>query len=161
MKTLKDYVKEWIENHARVTSTDATAQESTLDNLPEVEKFEKFPEVKGSKVNATSENFAPEVVTEDLPIYETTAKEMNFLHAFGNLCELQTLLQKYDLGFGSRDHAYDKFKVGYNQEEHYASFAIDDTHYYKIQFTEYDGEPIDRQAAKKVLEKINAMRGEK
>ena len=98
---------------------------------------------------------------DDLPIYTATTAEINLWHGFGSKCELQDLVQECDLGFGGRDHAYDKFKVGYNQEEHYASFAIDDTHYYKIQFTEYDGEPIDRQAAKKVLEKINAMRGEK
>ena len=86
---------------------------------------------------------------------------MNLWHAFGGLCELQDLLQEYDLGFGSCDKAYNRFKIGYNVQEHYASFAIDETHYYKIQFTDYDSEPADKEFADRVLKKINSVRSER
>ena len=142
MENLEQKIMEWLK----------AENPSKCDNVQTQEEVtELSEEIFDNKKNSV----------DDLPIYTATTAEINLWHGFGSKCELQTLLQKYDLGFGGRDHAYDKFKVGYNKEEHYASFAIDETHYYKIQFTEYDGEPIDRQAAKKVLEKINAMRGEK
>ena len=139
MENLEQKIMEWLK----------AENPSKCDNVQTQEEVtELSEEIFDNKKNSV----------DDLPIYTATTAEINLWHGFGSKCELQDLLQECDLGFGSRDHAYDKFKVGYNQEEHYASFAIDETHYYKIQFTEYDGEPIDRQAAKKVLEKINAMR---
>ena len=137
MKTLKDYIKEWLNADTVVTSTQTESiQENLQDNSAEVE----------GKNNSS----------EFLQIYTTTKDNLKYWHAFGSLCELQKLLQEYDFNFGNS--AYDQFKIGYSVEGHFASFAIDDTHYYKIQFTEYDGEPIDRKSAAAVFEKIKSLR---
>lgn len=133
-------------------------RQNECEKITNTEEKDVSESAELEKSMSAEENLDSEKVADDLPIYEATLEEINWWHAFGSMCELQRLLQEYGLGFGSLDKAYDRFKIGYNEEGHFASFAIDDTHYYKIQFTEYDGEPIDRQEAKKVLEKINTMR---
>ena len=129
------------------------------ENSPESEKisaetktvFEFEKNLSADEIFYSEKNSA-----DDLPIYTATPKELNYWHAFGGLGELQNLLIEYDLGFGNS--AYDRFKIGYNKAEHFASFAIDETHYYKIQFTEYDGKPKDRDISEKVLKKIKSLR---
>ena len=142
MENLEQKIMEWLKAEKTVSWDNVQTQETVTESEEKI-----FDNKKNS--------------VDDLLIYTATSAEINLWHGFGSKCELQDLLQECNLGFGSRGDAYNKFKIGYNVKEHYASFAIDDTHYYKIQFNEYDGEPIDRQAAKKVLEKIKAMRGEK
>ena len=142
MENLEQKIMEWLKAENLSNCDNVQRQE------PVTESEEKIFDNKKTSV-------------DDLPIYTATSAEINLWHGYGSKCELQDLLQECNLGFGSRGDAYNKFKIGYNVKEHYASFAINETHYYKIQFTEYDGEPINRKAAKKVLEKINAMRGEK
>ena len=142
MENLEQKIMEWLK----------AEPPSKCDNVQTQEPITKSAEkIFDNKKNSV----------DDLPIYTATSADISLWHGYGSKCELQDLLQECNLGFGSRGDAYNKFKIGYNVKEHYASFAIDDTHYYKIQFTEYDGEPINRKAAKKVLEKIKAMRSEK
>lgn len=95
----------------------------------------------------------------DLPIYEATAKELSYWHAFGCNGFLQTLLREYDLDYGSANiAAYDYFKIGMDEKRHVATFAIDATHYHLIQFDKYNAQPLDKVEARRVLEKISAIR---
>lgn len=157
-KALSAAISASVESEIQIGEKDFEAEK----NLCNREGEENFSADVEKKLSA-DEIFESENVADDLPIFETAKEKINWWHAFGSHCPLQILLQEYELGWGSvyKDNAYGKFKIGYNTEEHFASFAIDETHYYKIQFTKYDGEPIDRQAAKKVLKKINAMRSER
>ena len=95
----------------------------------------------------------------DLPIYEATAKELSYWHAFGCNVFLQMLLREYDLDYGSANvAAYQHFKIGMDEKRHAATFAIDATHYYLIQFDKYNAQPEDKVQARLVLEKISAIR---
>ena len=150
-RILKNFEKSYsVAVSADVEIENQTEGEKKIVDEKNVFEFEQ-KNLSADEIFYSEENFA-----DDLPIFTATPKELNFWHAFGSLGELQDLLREYDLGFGSL--AYDKFKIGYNIEEHFASFVIDDTHYYKIQFTDYDGKPKDRKLAEKVLTKINTIR---
>ena len=93
----------------------------------------------------------------DLPIYEATAKEISYWHASGDNVFLQTLLREYDLDY-SNSAAYNHFKIGLDEKRHVATFAVDNTHYYQIAFDEYNAAPLDRDEARRVLERISAIR---
>ena len=94
---------------------------------------------------------------DDLPIYEATAKEISYWHASGDNVFLQTLLRDYDLDY-SNSAAYNHFKIGLDEKRHVATFAVDNTHYYQIAFDEYNAAPLDRDEARRVLERISAIR---
>ena len=94
---------------------------------------------------------------EELPIYEATAAQINYWHAFGNNVFLQTLLREYDLDDSSLNlHRYNRYKIGFDEKTHTATFAIDDTHYYAIDFNQWNSAPLDRTQACRVFEKICA-----
>lgn len=95
----------------------------------------------------------------DLPIYTAAQGEIDCWHAFQSLCGLQVILRPFDLDQHSGIKRW--CKTGYDKKNHRAIFALDDTHYYSIQFTPTDGEPVNYEQAEKVLRKLNEIRGEK
>ena len=95
----------------------------------------------------------------ELPIYEATAEKISYWHASGDNVFLQTLLREYDLDNSSPNiAAFNHFKIGMDEKRHVATFAIDNTHYYQIQFNSYDTAPLDKDVARRVLERISAIR---
>ena len=112
---------------------------------------------------AVSNTAAGVVDTDDtqneLPIYEATAREINYWHAFGSNVFLQMLLRRYGLDYSAENvHAYNYFRIGYDEKTHRATFALDDTRFYAIDFNEYDAAPLDVQRARLVLEKVSQIR---
>ena len=98
----------------------------------------------------------------ELPIYEATTKEINYWHAFGSNVFLQMLLRRYELDFSAANvKAYNYFRIGYDEKKHRATFALDDIHFYVIDFNDYDSAPLDAKEARLVLEKISQIREEK
>lgn len=105
----------------------------------------------------------PDVV-DDLPISTATAAQIDYWHAFGSNGFLQTLLREYALDFAPANvHAYNFFKIGLNEARHEATFAIDyeagkTVRYYAIPFNATNTAPMDRQQARRVLERVNQLR---
>ena len=93
----------------------------------------------------------------ELPIYSATAAQIEYWHAFGCNGHLQTLLREYDLDY-SNPSAYNHFKIGMDEKRHVATFAIDDTHYYAIEFNKWNSAPVNKTQAREVLEKVSAIR---
>lgn len=96
----------------------------------------------------------PSTVADDLPTYTATQNEINKWHSYGALTA-QYLLKFYN--FGYYDRAYNKLKIGYDVGNHAATFALDDSHVYKIPFDKYDAAPLDDSIADKVLQKIQEL----
>lgn len=95
----------------------------------------------------------------ELPIYEATTRELNKWHANGCNVFLQDLLREYELDFSSKNVAASShFKIGYDYQNHRATFALDDTHFHAIEFNKYDAAPVDDDAARRVLERIAQLR---
>ena len=150
--------------------TDLKARLSALlDDDEDVQPLASF-ETPLDFVSKTAQDFSVDVATEeletceiptaiadDLPIYEATAAQINYWHALGSNVFLQTLLRQYDLDF-SYPSAYSHFKIGLDEARHVATFAVDDTHYYAIQFNEWNCAPVTTTEARLVLEKISAIR---
>ena len=123
-------------------------------------------------VSETTQDFSQDVATEklatgemttatadDLPIYEATAAQIEYWHAFGSNGFLQDLLREYDLDYSSANVAtYNHFKIGLDEKRHVATFAIDATHYLAIDFNQWNSASLDRTQARRVLEKISAIR---
>lgn len=102
---------------------------------------------------------SPTVATEELPIYEATPAKINYWHASGSNVFLQTLLREYGLDNSSANvAAYNHFKIGLDEKRHIATFAIDDTHFYAIEFNKWNCAPVNKTRAREVLEKISAIR---
>ena len=99
----------------------------------------------------------PTATADDLPIYEATAAQINYWHAFGSNVFLQVLLSEYDLDY-SHPSAYNHFKIGLDEKRHIATFAIDDTHYHAIGFNKWNTAPVNKKEARLVLEKISLIR---
>lgn len=94
-----------------------------------------------------------------LPIYTATTQQLNRWHASGCNLFLQNLLREYDLDFSSYNlHAYDEFKIGFDDDRHVATFAVDETHYYIIRFNERNSAPANRDDAESVLAEIQRLR---
>ena len=94
-----------------------------------------------------------------LPVYKATHAEINYWHASGCNVFLQTLLREYDLDNSSANvAAYNHFKIGLDEKRHVATFAIDDTHFYAIEFNKWNCAPLNKARARGVLEKISAIR---
>ena len=106
-------------------------------------------------VPSTDSIIEKNVAADDLPIFTATLKELEFWHACVN-CHIQKFLRDYDFGSGSV--AYDSFKIGVDEYNHALTFAIDDTHYLKIDLTDNNLLPIDSEQAEKVLRKVNDLR---
>lgn len=95
----------------------------------------------------------------DLPIYEATAKEINLWHAYGVNVALQALLREYQLDISSPNvAAYNFFKIGLDTKRYRATFAIDDTHYFAIDFNQSNSAPLDRRQACRVLAHVQHLR---
>lgn len=122
------------------------------------------PEQEISAEAATEELATCEMTTataDDLPIYEATAAQINYWHANGAHIFLQGWLREYDLDFASANvAAYNHFKIGMDFDRHVATFAIDETHYYLIQFDKDNVQPVNDTAAGCVLERISDIRFE-
>ena len=109
-----------------------------------------------SAVVPSADSFSEKnVLADDLPIFTATLNELEFWHACVN-CHIQKFLRDYDFGSGSV--AYDSFKIGVDEHNHALTFAIDDTHYLKIDLTDNNFLPIDSEQAEKVLRKVNDLR---
>ena len=130
--------------------------------------LEDSPENENSStalVNTSNQSSTYDDTTETMTeptLYEATYSEIERWHAFGFYGFLQTMLNEYDLGGYDTwtAWAYDRFKIGMNTKQHFATFAIDDTHFYKIPFDKFNTTPIDRAQARCVLEKISQLRDE-
>ena len=130
--------------------------------------LEDSPENENSStalVNTSNQSSTYDDTTETMTeptLYEATYSEIERWHAFGFYGFLQTMLIEYDLGGYDTwtAWAYDRFKIGMNTKQHFATFAIDDTHFYKIPFDKFNTTPIDRAQARCVLEKISQLRDE-
>ena len=133
---------------------------------------EKFPKEtvdagQNESLSLILSNTAEEAIDTDntqneLPIYEATAAQINYWHAYGDNVFLQTMLREYDLDYASANvHAYDYFRIGYDEKRHRATLVLDDTHFYAIDFNEYDSAPLEQKQARCVLEKISQIREEK
>ena len=108
----------------------------------------------------SAENFCAEVsAEEELPIYEATPKQIAYWHASGCHVFLLPLLREYELDpYPPNCHAFDHFQIGLDEKRHVATFALDATHYYAIQFNDRNTAPVNKAEAKRVLEKISELR---
>ncbi len=124
------------------TVTQVTQIETQIDSELETEKV--------------SANDKPK---EKLPVYEATTAQLNLWHASGCNVWLQAWLRRYDLDYYSFNlPAYNGFKIGFDDNRHVATFAIDETHYYMIQFNENNSAPVNSDDAESVLEEIQRLR---
>lgn len=150
MKSFKDQILEWLKDDSDAFCD--TSQTKMQSNFQVQEALE------GEKSFSPSTDFFSKTqffLDDDIKIFSATEAEINYWHAFGGLCFLQDLLREYNLDYGNA--AYDKYKIGYNEQEHAATFALDETHYYKIPFTSANGEVLDKDFADKVLRKIKSQ----
>ena len=98
------------------------------------------------------------VLPIELPTYEAAPGQLDYWHAFGANVFLQNLLRGYDLDFSSVNlHAYNKFKIGFDEKRHVATFAIDEKCYYVIQFNESNSAPVNFNDAELVLKEIRRL----
>lgn len=110
----------------------------------------------GSEINLKTETQI--VLPVEFPIYETTTRQLDYWHAFGSNLWLQMLLRQYQLDFSTYENrAFDEFRVGFDERRHVATFAIDETHYYTIQFNEKNSAPVNRDDADLVLKEIQRL----
>lgn len=110
---------------------------------------------------AASTDILKIVAQADIPIFTASPAEIERWHKNCACRWLNDLIAPYDLSFwscrdGGGDKAMHVFKIGWDKEEQFATFALDETHYLRIDF-DYD-EPRDMDYAKKVLETINHIR---
>lgn len=98
------------------------------------------------------------VLPIELPIYEAAPGQLDYWHAFGSNIFLQNLLRRYGLDFSSPNlHAYDKFKIGFDEKRHVAIFAISEKCYHIIQFNETNFTPVNFNDADLVLREIQRL----
>lgn len=110
----------------------------------------------GSEINLKTETQI--VLPVEFPIYETTTRQLDYWHAFGSNLWLQMLLRQYQLDFSTYENrAFDEFRVGFDERRHVATFAIDETHYYIIQFNKTNSAPVNRDDADLVLKEIQRL----
>lgn len=119
----------------------------------------KMPLETSIDLETKTEQENADVMTKELPIYETTAAQIEYWHAYGDNVFLQKLLREYDLDCESPNvAAYNHFKIGLDEKRHVATFAVDETHYYAIKFNQWNSAPVNQVEALLVLEKISAIR---
>ena len=93
---------------------------------------------------------------DDIKIYTATKAEKDYWGAFSGLVSLQMLL--FTNGLTQTLQYGSPFKEGYNDEKHFAALFFDEEHYFKIPFTDTDGEPVDRHFAKKVVQRYKKIK---
>lgn len=173
MKNFKNLISERLKaDSAAVSATNAENFGGVTEKIPadvsKVENLKNENEMKENSATCDNVNLQPvqdvnihlpvEKTIDDVPIYTATAKEIHYWHACVNI-HILDFLYPYDLGRSSI--AFDSFKIGVDTEKHAITFALDDTHYFKIKLNETNVRPIDEIQAEKVLRKVNSMRFEK
>lgn len=163
MKNFKNLISERLKaDSAAVSATNAEK------NVGDTENLKNENEMKENSATCDNFNLQPvqdvniqlpvEKTIDDVPIYTATAKEIHYWHACVNIYILD-FLYPYDLSRGTV--AFESFRIGVDDEKHAATFALDDTHYLKIDLNDTNVWAIDEEQAEKVLRKVNAMRFEK
>ena len=158
---MKDFKKIFEE---RLKADSAAVSASNAENLDcitekksaDVPKVENEKEVKESVEQSPSIQFAG--VSYDVPIYTAKPEEIEYWHC-GVTVLVDPFLRRHDFCMGTS--AFDAFKIGVDSERHAITFAVDDTHFMKIDLDEYNATILDREQAEKVLRKANEMRFEK
>lgn len=132
----------------------ALAETSDTSDNTETQSDDSFE----TQIDSAAETETQIVLPVELPIYETTTRQLDYWHAFGSNVHLQMLLRWYELDFSTYENrAYDEFKIGFDEKRHVATFAIDETHYYTIQFNEKNSAPVNRADADLVLREIQRL----
>ena len=74
-----------------------------------------------------------------------------------------SILNRYlkNFGFDKGSIDFQRFKVGYDRKRHALIFAVDDTHYYKIDCDETDKNVLDLDKALMVFEALHPLRLQK
>lgn len=152
------------------TDSDAISANNEEKNVDDNEKISadvsKVKVVPSAKVETSAgkieENSEAQNIfdspADDVTIFTTTPAQIEYWHACVNI-HIGNLLAQYDLNVGTR--AFDAFKIGVAEENHAATFALDDTHYLKFSLNDTNVRPIDKEQAEKVLRKVNALRFDK
>ena len=146
---LKDCIKELLKD-----TNDADSLEKTEKKIVE---SEKVPAEKIALPNDKVESDKKESETE-LEIFTASEEQIDYWHACVNI-HIWDFLTPYDLNVGTT--AFDSFRIGVDTENHAVTFALDETHYLKIELNDTNVRPIDKEQAEKVLRKVNSMRFEK
>lgn len=156
---MKDLKSRWLDliDRYQAKFNSATAAENESSNADESEDQNYSAQIdSGSEINLETETQI--VLPVELPIYETTTRQLDYWHAFGSNLWLQMLLRQYQLDFSTYENrAFDEFRVGFDERRHVATFAIDETHYYTIQFNEKNSAPVNRDDADLVLKEIQRL----
>ena len=154
MGKLKSKILAWLADDTP-ESTPAQDSKTTTESAP------------NDSVPAQATTDVPAVVpdnVDNLPIYEAPAAMIDYWHAFGDNVFLQMMLRRYALDYASPNvHAFNHFLIGLNETRHEATFAIDyaagkTVRYYAIPFNEKNTAPIDKNQARRVLEKVSQLR---
>ena len=100
-----------------------------------------------------------EMPSEDIPppLYSATAAEINYWHAFGCNVFVQRFLANYDLDVYHDVRTFDALRIGYDSQRRFVTFAVDESHYYRIELNG-NMRPIDLSAAETVLSTIQQLR---
>lgn len=132
------------ENHAKSADSNTAATEEKLAPsivIPPPDK-EKLQKLGAEPVSITVH--VDEWNDDDIPIFATTAGQLRAWHIIGeNFPPLWRYLHEFDRSTYLSYLDYRFFNVGYNRAEHFAAFALDDTHYYRIQFDATDTYAVD------------------
>lgn len=155
---IDEYSAETTDSNTKENLLPVAHTDTTIDDVQDSEQAIIPPTGNNSTKEPKSES-EKEESTEELPIYEATAAQIEYWHAYGGNVFLQTILREYDLDYSSQNvHAYNRFKIGMDIIRHVATFAVDDSHYYAIQFNEWNSALVNETQARLVLEKISEIR---
>lgn len=145
---------------------DNTPADDTAKSTPAQVSTSTTESAPNDSVPAQATTDVPAVVpdnVDNLPIYEAPAAMIDYWHAFGCHLFLNMLLRQYALDCAQNGSAHNHFKIGLNEIRHEATFAIDyaagkTVRYYAIPFNEKNTAPIDKNQARRVLEKVSQLR---
>lgn len=153
MKNFKNLIAE------RLKADSATIPDTNAENFGDVTEKNSDDVPKVENAAKKSVEPSPSIQSaDDVPIYTATSKEIEYWHACVNI-HILDFLYPYDLSRGTV--AFESFRIGVDDKNHAATFALDDTHYLKIDLNDTNVWAIDEEQAEKVLRKVNAMRFEK
>lgn len=157
MGKLKSKILAWL---ADDTPAESTPAQDTTSTAPS----DSVPVQDTADVPAVVADVVPDDVDDNLPIHEAPAAMIDYWHAFGDNVFLQMMLREYALDYASLNvHAFNHFKIGLNEARYEATFAIDyavgkTVRYYAIPFDAKKAAPMDRQQARRVLERVSRLR---
>lgn len=156
MGKLKAKILAWLADDTPESTPAQVTPSTAPSNAPPVYDTADVPAVVADVV--------PDDVDDNLPIHEAPAAMIDYWHASGSNVCLQVMLRRYALDYTPPNvHAYNHFKIGLNEARHEATFAIDyvtgkTVRYYAIAFNEKNSAPMDREQARRVLEKVSRIR---